>query len=121
MPSRTSPRHMMRRSPRPSPPDGGSPRRTCVGCRAARDQDGLVRIVADAAGGVAVNPTCVVGRSAYLCPSLACLEQALRRKVLPRALRVELPALDAEALRRLFAAEAAPRRRASSDENVGGL
>ena len=121
MPSRTSLRRTMRHSPRPSPPDGGSPRRTCVGCRAVRDQGRLIRIVADAAGGVAVHPTRVVGRSAYLCPSLACLEQALRRKVLPRALRVELPALDAEALRRSIMGEAALRRRASGEASVGGL
>ena len=84
----------------------GAPRRTCVGCRTVRDQRELMRLVADGAGGVRVNPLRPSGRSAYLCSSTACLEQALRRKVLARALRAALPALDVEALRRLFLAGA---------------
>jgi predicted RNA-binding protein YlxR (DUF448 family) len=54
---------------------------------------------------VTVNPRRAAGRGAYLCPSLSCLEDALRRKALPRALRVALPGLDAAALRRRISAE----------------
>jgi len=102
---------------------GGGPQRTCVGCRAVRAQGRLVRIALDACGGLAVNPRrvtgrsaylCpspnprrVTGRSAYLCPSPTCLEQALRRSALPRALRVQVPRLDVAMLRRLVRCAAA--------------
>lgn len=76
-----------------------------------------MRIEADGTGGVRVNPPRPVGRGAYLCSALACLEQALRRRVLARALRAELPTLDVEALRRLFAATTASRAGA----DVGNL
>jgi len=81
------------------------PRRTCIGCRAVREQHRLLRLTADGAGGVAVNPRRATGRGAYLCPSVACLEEALRRNVLSRALGVDLPALNAPALRQRVSAE----------------
>jgi predicted RNA-binding protein YlxR (DUF448 family) len=86
---------------------GGGPRRTCVGCRTVRAQGGLVRIALDERGGLAVNPRRVTGRSAYLCPSPACLEQALRRNALSRALRVQVPGLDLATLRDAVLSEAA--------------
>jgi predicted RNA-binding protein YlxR (DUF448 family) len=78
-----------------------------VGCRTVRAQGCLVRIALDARGGVAVNPRRVTGRSAYLCPSPACLEQALRRSALSRALRAELPRLDVATFRDAVLREAA--------------
>jgi uncharacterized protein len=81
------------------------PRRTCIGCRAVREQRRLLRLTADNAGGVAVNPRRATGRGAYLCPSVACLEEALRRNVLSRALGADLPGLNAPALRQRVAAE----------------
>jgi predicted RNA-binding protein YlxR (DUF448 family) len=82
------------------------PRRTCVGCRAVRAQRELVRVAADGRGGVAVTLRRVSGRGVYLCPSADCLEAALRRRVLPRALRAELPGLDTTALRQQLSAGA---------------
>lgn len=83
------------------------PLRTCVGCRAVRPQAELIRIARDAAGGVRLAPRRWAGRSAYVCRSAACLERALARKALPRALRAPLPGLDAaelaQALRRALA------------------
>jgi predicted RNA-binding protein YlxR (DUF448 family) len=70
-----------------------------------REQQRLVRLAADGAGGVAVNPRRATGRGAYLCPSLSCLEEALRRNVLSRALGAELPGLNAPALRQRISAE----------------
>jgi predicted RNA-binding protein YlxR (DUF448 family) len=64
-----------------------------------RAQGCLVRIALDARGGLAVNPRRVTGRSAYLCPSPTCLEQALRRSALSRALRVQLARLDVATFR----------------------
>ena len=81
------------------------PRRTCIGCRAVREQRRLLRLAADGDGGVVVNPRRPTGRGAYLCPSVACLDEALRRKALPRALGVDLPGLNGPALRERVAAE----------------
>ena len=79
------------------------------------EQARLVRIAADGAGGVLVSPDRGTGRGAYCCPTVSCLEQALRRKALPRALRCELDRLDAEALRRSFVAAAS----AMSESSAG--
>jgi len=79
--------------------------RTCVGCRQVRDRRGLVRLACDPAGGLIVNPSKNRGRSAYLCPSLACLEKAWRRKVLLRAFRQQTPGLDESVVRERFEGE----------------
>ncbi|MDO5535709.1 MAG: DUF448 domain-containing protein [Propionibacteriaceae bacterium] len=60
------------------------PIRTCVGCRVSADQSGLVRVVA-APDGFAISRT-APGRGAWLHPGCGAL--ALRRRALPRALRV---------------------------------
>ena len=62
--------------------------RTCVGCRARAAKSDLLRVVA-VDGEVVVDPTSRrPGRGAYLHPSKDCLEQARRRRAIPRALRV---------------------------------
>jgi len=62
------------------------PERTCVGCRRRRPQDELVRLVCrdDA---VVTAGRGDPGRGAYVCPSLACLEAAERRRAFARAFR----------------------------------
>ncbi|MER7841416.1 YlxR family protein [Streptomyces sp. NPDC096040] len=74
------------------------PERTCVGCRQRAAKTELLRIVA-------VEDECVPdprgtlpGRGAYVHPVQVCLDQAVRRRALPRALRVPGP-LDVKALR----------------------
>jgi len=79
--------------------------RTCVGCRNVRDRRELVRLAFDPAEGLIVNPLQARGRGAYLCPSVACLEKAWHRKVLPRAFRRDVPGLDGTAVRERFEAE----------------
>ncbi len=74
------------------------PLRTCVGCRAVRPQAALIRIARDLAGVPRLAPRRWTGRGAYLCRSLACLERALQRKALPRALRIETPGLEPDGL-----------------------
>ncbi len=75
------------------------PQRTCVACRETRDKRHLVRVVLLAEGGIAVDETGKRnGRGAYLCRNYACWEQALKRGVLNRALRVELRPEDVAAL-----------------------
>ena len=68
--------------------------RRCVACRQLRERSELWRVIRLASGGVALDRG--MGRSAYLCPDPACLEEARRRRRLPRALRcpVEASLLD---------------------------
>lgn len=64
------------------------PQRSCVGCRAIRNQRELVRVVRSATGQLLVDPMRrMAGRGAYLCPRAACVRRALKQKGLERALR----------------------------------
>ena len=76
------------------------PQRTCIICRRVDPKRALIRLVRDGAGRVVVDPTGKrAGRGAYLCHDPACWEQALRRRGLERALRIEtLVQEDREAL-----------------------
>jgi hypothetical protein len=76
----------------------GGPRRTCVGCRAITSPDSLVRVHRDGDDLVVGRGP---GRGAWLCAAHpgACLDLALRRGALARALRTELPCGGTERLR----------------------
>ncbi len=66
------------------------PQRTCVACRQTSAKRQLERIVRTPDGHVALDPTGKrSGRGAYLCNAPACWEAALKRGVLPRALKIE--------------------------------
>ncbi|MFO7166914.1 MAG: YlxR family protein [Chloroflexota bacterium] len=66
------------------------PQRTCIACRRTDAKRGLIRIVRDSEGRVAIDPTGKrSGRGAYLCHDPACWEQALKRHALERSLRIE--------------------------------
>jgi uncharacterized protein len=80
-------------------------RRTCVGCRAVRAQSRLIRLEAADSGGVLLNPRRRRARGAYLCPAPPCLERALARGALSRALRRAGRELEPAGLRRAFAVE----------------
>lgn len=81
------------------------PQRTCVACKRSDAKRGLIRVVRDAAGRVAVDPSGRRnGRGAYLCHDPACWEAALKRKALERALRVEAIDPDDRAALLAFAA-----------------
>ncbi|MFZ9229091.1 MAG: YlxR family protein [Prochlorococcaceae cyanobacterium] len=60
--------------------------RRCVACRELVDRDQLWRVIRLAGGGLALDQG--QGRSAYLCPTPTCFEDARRHKRLQRALRV---------------------------------
>jgi predicted RNA-binding protein YlxR (DUF448 family) len=65
------------------------PERTCVGCRVKAGKAALVRVVRAQEGIPRIDPTGrAPGRGAYVHPSRDCLDQALRRGALFRALRV---------------------------------
>ncbi|HBX79140.1 MAG TPA: DUF448 domain-containing protein [Acidimicrobiaceae bacterium] len=63
-----------------------TPTRTCIGCRTRQPPGLMVRISLQA--GVVVAGSQVGGRGAWLCPSQSCLDQAVRRRALLRALRL---------------------------------
>jgi uncharacterized protein len=68
---------------------GRSPQRTCVVCRATTAKQALHRIVRSPAGTVAYDPSGkAAGRGAYLCGQQRCLETAVRRRSMQRALKV---------------------------------
>ncbi|MDO0925457.1 YlxR family protein [Streptomyces sp. TG1A-8] len=79
--------------------DRACPERTCVGCRRRTAKDDLLRAVADGEQCVPDPRGTLPGRGAYVHPDPVCLDQAVRRRAFPRALRVPGP-LDTKALRR---------------------
>jgi uncharacterized protein len=79
-----------------------APVRTCIGCRERTEKSELLRIVARH-GGIAMDHSQILpGRGAYLHPRPACLEQALKRRSLGRALRSEIDGQRAAATIRQF-------------------
>lgn len=78
--------------------------RTCVGCRAARDQRELVRLHAGPQGQLLVDLDGGAGRGAYVCPARACLTEALRRGGLARTLRRDLRPVAADEILSALAA-----------------
>ena len=66
-----------------------TPRRTCVVCRTTTAKRTLHRIVRSPAGTVSYDPTGKApGRGAYLCGRPDCLDMAVRRRSIQRALTV---------------------------------
>ena len=81
--------------------------RTCIGCRTREPRSALVRIVADpsAPGGCAVDADRTrPGRGAHIHPRTECVEEAQRRRALPRALRIPATGIDLEQVRSLILA-----------------
>jgi predicted RNA-binding protein YlxR (DUF448 family) len=76
------------------------PVRTCVGCRQRAPLGELLRVVARHGAVVPDVRRRLPGRGAHLHPTAGCLDLAVRRKALPRALRVAGP-LDVTELRNL--------------------
>ena len=100
------------------------PRRTCVVCRSSAAKRTLHRIVRSPDGTVVYDPTGkAAGRGAYLCGQPSCLDMAVRRRSIQRALKVtDAVAASAavEALRnRIWSGSTdQPAPRSSDDEEV---
>jgi uncharacterized protein len=75
-----------------------TPVRTCVGCGAKAPQGELVRLKAEGER-VVVDHARTGGRGAWLHAADPCLERAVKRRALPRALRADGARADAAALR----------------------
>jgi predicted RNA-binding protein YlxR (DUF448 family) len=79
---------------------GHVPLRTCAGCRAHAAKTAMLRVVRTPAGAVVVDPTGEApGRGAYVHRAPACIEAALARGGLARALRAGVGADAAGRLR----------------------
>ena len=72
------------------------PLRTCVGCRAQRNQAEMIRLARAPDGTVSVRPD-APGRGAYVCYERDCVEHALRSGRLRKALRLDGPMPEAVA------------------------
>ena len=69
-----------------------APERTCVACRTVRPKRDLQRIVRTPTGAIVVDETGrTAGRGAYVCRTGTCLDSALKKGALGRALKTTLP------------------------------
>jgi len=68
----------------------------CIGCRSRRPQDELLRLIRRSDGTLEIGRT-LPGRGAWLCPDVACINQAERKRAFGRAFKAGLAdgALDA--------------------------
>lgn len=67
------------------------PMRTCTGCMVVKPKKELVRVVRTPGGEVVLDVTGKLsGRGAYICPDVACLQEAHKRGRLSRSLQVEI-------------------------------
>lgn len=77
------------------------PARICVGCREAKPKTELLRVLKDNEGRITMDDTGRKnGRGAYLCRNRTCLERALKSKGLERSLKMEIPPVVIESLKR---------------------
>ncbi len=68
--------------------------RRCVSCACLKDRTRMLRLVRLASGGLGLGQG--FGRSAYVCRSRRCLQDARRRKRIQKSLRMpNHPAIDA--------------------------
>ena len=68
------------------------PMRKCIACNENKSKKELIRIVKDKEGHIEVDLTGKMnGRGAYICPNTKCLEMAMKKKQLAKALNVEIP------------------------------
>ncbi|MBS6511488.1 MAG: YlxR family protein [Clostridiales bacterium] len=75
----------------------------CVACRQGKPKKELIRIVRNKEGSVGVDLTGKAqGRGAYLCPSVQCLEKAIKSRALQRALECELTEEMASEIKRVI-------------------
>ena len=81
--------------------------RRCVSCRRLADRRQFWRLIRVDGGRVVLDEG--MGRSAYLCPTRACLEEARRRKRLQKALRCPVPAQILAELEARLEPKSAPR------------
>ena len=76
------------------------PQRACIGKRTVLPKRDLICVVRTPEGEILLDPTGKQsGRGAYMCPDTACMERALKKKQLERALEVAIAPETIERLR----------------------
>ena len=64
------------------------PMRMCVGCKKSKDKRELIRIVRTPDNELELDSTGKKsGRGAYICPTIGCLEKALKNRGLEKSLK----------------------------------
>ena len=77
------------------------PQRQCMGCRERKSKREMIRVVRGTDGTVHLDfGGKAPGRGAYLCPNPECLKKAMKANSLGRALEIEIPQTDYDALLR---------------------
>ncbi len=67
------------------------PYRTCVGCQQKKPKRELLRIIRTPDGIVEIDVTGKKsGRGAYLCYNMACFREAVKKKRIDKALKIDL-------------------------------
>jgi len=66
------------------------PERTCIGCRTAMSKNEVIRLVAGPEGILIDYRERLPGRAAYVCPRQDCIEKALTKDVLAKALHLKV-------------------------------
>ncbi len=73
------------------------PARTCIGCRSILKKEDVIRIIAGPAGVLIDYREKLEGRAAYMCPRMTCIEKALKKETLAKALRINVKPPDVSA------------------------
>jgi uncharacterized protein len=73
------------------------PERTCIGCRGVFKKNEVVRIVAGPEGVLIDYREKLPGRAAYVCPRKGCIDKALSKENLSKALHLKVRTPDAAA------------------------
>ena len=68
------------------------PQRQCIGCGEMKNKKEMIRILKTPEGGFVVDATGRKnGRGAYICPSMACFEKAVKSRGLERSFKMAIP------------------------------
>ena len=68
------------------------PLRQCIGCGEMKSKKEMIRVIKTAEGEILLDATGRKnGRGAYLCPSMECLERAVKGKGLERSFKMAIP------------------------------
>ena len=78
------------------------PVRMCIACKESRPKKELVRIVATDEGLYPDETGKAHGRGAYVCPSLECLDRAVRIKAFERSLDATMSEKSYNAIKRVI-------------------
>ena len=68
------------------------PQRQCMGCRERKAKRELIRVLKGTDDVISIDATGRKnGRGAYICPSMACFEKAVKNRGLERSFKMSIP------------------------------